>query len=411
MKSTTGHPAEKGGFALLAVLFFVAAISTFLAMLSFSSSQRAYTARRLADKIRAKAQAEAGCEYAYAILSTDWEARYDQSAFNHSNEEGSTGFAEPSAFASAPGYSFSASDDTATHTIDVNAVGTLSALVTSTGYCGSAKAVSIISVQDIGGSSPDGDVLNGEAFEYAILCGGAMDFGGCGSIVATSGEAKFHSNSAIRLRGTTDPIISLSSSVKIRVSNGVTVGGDLTAPDLQYNSTQVAVDGTATETSVDVVEIPDIDLTPYYNWALRRGEVYNGFATSSSYTPNGGIIWVEGDVYLDSHAVINGSIIATGNIYIGGQASIIPTTSAICAASRDGDIIVTSTGTLEGLLYTKTGDFTYTANGDINGQIIVNGEIKKAGNSDILTSYDQSIPEPPDGSTTTEYIAITAWQE
>jgi cytoskeletal protein CcmA (bactofilin family) len=411
MKTTTHHQNEKDGFALLVVLFFVAAISTFLSMLAFSSSQRAFTARRLADQIRAKAQAEAGCELAYARLSTDWESRYDPSSFNVPVDEEGLFSEAQSAFSSTPGYSLSASDDTARYYVDVDPVGTMSAIVTSTGTCGAAEAVSIISVQDIGGSSPDGDILNGEAFEYAALSGGHFEFGGCGSIIAAGGEAKFHSNSSMNIRGSCDPIISLSSSIKIKVSNNVTVGGDLAAPNLQYNASKVTVEGTATEASVDIVEIPDIDLTPYYNWALKRGEVHNGFATSTSYTPNGGILWVEGDVYIDSHAVIYGSIIATGNIYIGGQASILPTTSAFCAASRDGDIIVTSTGTLNGLIYAKTGGFSYTANGDINGQIIVNGDIKKAGNSDILTSYEQYVPSPPEGATTTEYIAITAWQE
>ncbi len=406
MKTNNIHQTDKGGFTLLVVLFFVASISTLLAMLAFSSSQRAFTARRLSDQIRAKAMAEAGCELAYAILSTNWAARFDPSAFGGSGSSADTG----SQIASAPGYTVSASDDTSSYHVDVDPIGELSAIVTSVGTCGEAEAKSIISVQDIGGSSPDGDVLDGEAFQYAALSGGQMDFGGCSTIDAPDG-AKFHSNSAMYLRGATDPKISLSSATKIRVSNNVDVGGDLTAPDLQYNSSKVTVGGTASQEPVGTVDIPDVDLTPYYNWAKRFGEVYNGFATDSSYAPNGGILWVEGDVYIGAHAVITGSIIATGNIYISGQASIYPTTSAFCLASRDGEIVVTSTGTLNGLIYAKTGGFEYTANGTINGQIIVNGDIKKSGSSDILTAYEQSVPSPPEDETTTDYIAITAWQE
>lgn len=389
---------DKGGFTLLVVIFFIASISTFLAMLVFSSSQRAYTVRRLTDQIRAKAQAEAGCEYSYAILSTDWEARYDPATF-----------ANPGAVGSTP--TANASDASSTYIITVDPIGTQSALVTCTGYCGVAEAVSIISVQDIGGTDPDGDVLDGEAFDYSILCGGQMDFAGCGAITTPDGYAKFHSNSAMYVRGNTDPQISLTSSVKIRISNNVDIGGDAIAPDLQYNSTKVDIEGTASEESVKTVEIPDIDLTRYYTWADRRGEVFNGFATSTSYTPNGGIMWVNGDVYIDGFAEIKGSIIATGTIYLSGQANVTSTTSAFAMASRDGDIKVTSTGTIKGLIYANNGGFTYTANGNILGQIIVNGDIQKAGNSDIMTSYEQYIPEPPDGSTTTEYIAIAAWQE
>ena len=42
MKKQNPHQNSKDGFALLVVLFFVASISTLLAMLAFSSSQRAF---------------------------------------------------------------------------------------------------------------------------------------------------------------------------------------------------------------------------------------------------------------------------------------------------------------------------------------------------------------------------------
>ena len=404
MKKQNPHQNSKDGFALLVVLFFVASISTLLAMLAFSSSQRAFTARKLNDQIRAKAQAEAGCEYAYAILSTDWASRYDPSAFVIGADEGT-------AQLSSVGASLTASDDASTFLITVTPVGENSALVTSTGTCGVADSVSIISVQDIGGSDLDGDVLSGEAFDFAILSGGEMDFTGCGSILTPSGSAKFHSNSAMYVRGATDPQIDLSSSSKIRISNNVEVGGNVTAPNLQYNSNKVTIDGTASEAEVPSVTIPDIDLTPYWDWARRHGELYNGYSSSSSYTPNGGILWVDGDVEISGNAVITGSIIATGSIKISGSATINPTKTAFAVASRDGDIEVTSSGTITGLIYGKTGGFSYTANGNINGQIIVNGAIKKAGNSDIMTSYDTYVPSPPEDSVTTEYIAIAAWQE
>lgn len=398
MKTKTKQQTEKGGFALLVVLFFVTAISTFLAMLAFSSSQRAFTARRLTEEIKARAMAEAGCEHGYAILSTDWEARYDPSAFGTSD-----GGNELSAALS--------SSDEADYVIDVEPIGNMAALVTATGTCGSISAVSIVSVQDIGGSDDDGDVLSGEAFEYAILCGGEFDFSGCGTILSPSGNAKFHANGDMFLRGTTDALINLSSSTMIDINNNVTVGGDVTAPYLDYKPSKVTIGGTALESPVDIVEIPDIDLTPYYNWALDHGEVHSGFTTTTSYTPNGGILWVEGDVHISSHAVISGSIIATGDINISGQADVNPTDYAFSLASRDGEIQVTSSGTITGLIYAKTGGLQYTANGDIVGQIIVNGDIKKAGNSDIMTAFATYVPSPPAGSTTTDYIAITAWQQ
>ena len=84
MKTTIKNKATaKSGYALIVALFLMTAISTFLAMLSISASQRAHAATRLVDQIKAKAMAEAGCEYAYAILSTDWEERYNPAAFTN----------------------------------------------------------------------------------------------------------------------------------------------------------------------------------------------------------------------------------------------------------------------------------------------------------------------------------------
>ncbi len=402
MKTKIG-PENKYGFSLLTVLFFMAAISTFLAMLIHSSSQRAYTASRLTDQIKATAMAEAGCEYGYAILSTDWESRYDPSAF--SSQSSST----PSSSSSA--HQISTTQQSASYEVSVEPVGSLAAIVASTGTCGSASAVSIISVQNLVENAPPDPVLDAEAFSYAILCGGEFDFSGCGTISAPEG-ALFHANGEMFLRGNTDALINLSSSSLIQINNNVTIGGDVTADDFGRTKwNKVTVSGTKTQAIVDPIEIPDIDLTAYYNWALEHNEVYNGFTTTTDINPDGGILWVEGDVHISAHAVVNGSIIATGDINMSGAIDINPTTCAFGLVSRDGDIQITSSGTINGLIYAKTGGLDHTANGEIVGQIIVNGDIKKAGNSDIMAGYAQSLPSPPGVSPIMPYISITAWQK
>ncbi|MCF7848662.1 MAG: hypothetical protein K9M45_07430 [Kiritimatiellales bacterium] len=401
----TGNKRKKEGFALFAVLFAIAAISSLLVIMMFNGMQRIHMARKLSDRIRAKAIAESGCENAYALLSTDFELRNDPSAFDSTAPSSdynsmSDVDAMPTAF----------SDET--YDIGVVPVGDSAAIVSSTGYWGSAIATAIIGVQNYGGSSEDGTVVDAEAFSYAILCGGEFDFSGCGTIASPEGDARFHSNGGMFLRGTTDALIDLSSSVSIVVNNGVTIGGDVTAPDFGKTKwSKVTVGGTLTTKAVAPVTIPDIDLTPYYNYALKKGEVHNGFTTTTDVNPNGGILWVNGDFHMSAHAVINGSVIATGDINLSGQIDINPTTCAFSVVSRDGDIQVTSSGTINGLMYAKTGGLQHTANGLIVGQIIVNGNIKKAGNSDIMTGYAQSIPTPPGGSPNDVLIGISAWQE
>ncbi|VGO19158.1 hypothetical protein [Pontiella sulfatireligans] len=400
MKTKAAH-AHKEAFSLVVILLFLATMSTMLAMLAVSSSQRAFTARRLTSNIKAKAIAEAGCEYAYSMLAADWDGRYQMLT-----DDGSALASVQSA------KSINAVEETASYQLKVKAVNSTAMLVSSTGTCGSVSAVSVVSVQNIGGSSEDGSVLDDEAFSYAILCGGDFDFSGCGTISSPGDQSLFHANGDMFLRGNTDALIDLSSSQSIVINNNVTVGGDVAAPDFGKTKwNKVSVSGVKTQGEVATVPIPDIDLTPYYNWALDHGEVHSGFTTTTDITPDGGILWVEGDVHISAHAVVSGSIIATGDINMSGQIDINPTTCEFGLVSRDGEIQVTSSGTINGLIYAKTGGLQHTANGEIVGQIIVNGDIKKAGNSDIMTGYAQSIPAPPGGITSTDNIVITAWQK
>lgn len=395
MNAIPQQSTAKSGFSLLAIMFLTAIIASFLSMTVYTSTQRVFTVKRLNEQTKAQMMAEAGCEWAYSILSTDWDARYTPSVFTASG-------ADESSFSSIDPKEFQ---------IGLTTIGDNTAILSSTGMCGSVTCVSIVSLQNVGGSDADGDVLSAEAFEYAILCGGDFDFSGCGAIASSSGNSTFHSNGDMSLRGATDALINLSSSTKISINNNVTVGGNVVAPNLSYKSGKVTIGGSATEAPVDIVEIPDIDLTPYYHWAVAHGEVHNGFSTTSSYTPDGGILWVNGDVHITGHAVISGSIIATGSITISGQADVEAAGTGFSLAARDGDINITSGGTITGLIYANTGGLKYTANGTINGQIIVNGDIKKAGNSDIMSAFTQIIPSPPGGTVTTDYIAVTAWQK
>jgi hypothetical protein len=390
--------ANRHGFALLAVLLIMAVISSFLAMLMYSSSQQAYTATRLTRKIKAQIMAEAGCEYGYAILSTDWDARHTPSSFD------------------APDHCV----------LTVETVGELAAIVTATGSCGSVTSVSAIGVQ----KRPEGGgVLDEESFRYAVLCGGTFDFGGNLSM-AGSGAALFHSNGRMFARGTVLADVDLQSATQIRISNDVTIDGNVTAPAVRYRPSKVDLGGTVTRTAVAPVSIPDIDLTPYYNWALEHGEVYQGLNISSSDTliPNGGIIWVEGDVHISSDAKIFASIIATGDIHITSRMYMVPTFSppanpeglffisptrdSFSLASRDGDIRISSFCTLwGGLIYAKTGDLKITAQTSIRGQVIVNGDIAVTGGSDVLDAFAAVMPALPNETICLDHIAISAWQK
>ena len=414
---------QKRGFAVLSVLFLIAALTLMLGMLMLMGGQRAYTARRLINETKAMVYAEAGIDYAYSILSVDFEQRNNPEAFElieGGTQTASTGWQSNGdgtymlklaqygdGTTETPTSGTTSSYRDGSFTLTLTPIGNKYVLINSVGVCEGATRIAEVLIDDENAydSGPFPDYSNMEGFNYAVLSGGVYNFGGCGNVTG----AKLHSNNTIQIRGSAGSDVDISSSVKITTSK-VTVEGSLTAPELKTHAQADITEG-ATQASVPPVEIPDIDLTPYFNWAKRHGEVYNGFSTSVSYTPAGGVLWVEGDVYIDSHAVISGSIIATGNIYISGDVDIDPTTTTFAMASRDGNIYNTSSGTLNGLIYAKTGDYSQTANGVLNGQLIVNGNIKKGGNSDII-NYVRSVPTDPAGDTapTSAWPVISAWQ-
>ncbi|MEN8254949.1 MAG: hypothetical protein ABFR33_05705 [Verrucomicrobiota bacterium] len=375
----------KKGFALVSVLFIIAAISLMLGMLIQIGGQRAFTAGKLVDEVKALAYAEAGIDYAYSILSIDFEQRSNASlTAQTSYEDGS-------------------------FDITLTPVSNKYVIVNSVGKCGDAtRAVEILIDDENAGGPQFPDYSNMEGFNYAILSGSTFDFGGTGSM--SSPNAKMHSNNSIRIRGNADTQVDISSSGKISTGN-VTINGSLTGLPV-HPHTHATITGGYTEEPVPPVQIPDIDLTPYFNWADANAEVKVGdFYTSTSYTPAGGVLWVDGDVVIDSGAIIYGSIIATGNITIAGSASISPTTTTFAMASRDGDIKVTSGGKIEGLVYAKTGDYTQTGNGELHGQLIINGTVKKGGVSDTI-HYVKSIPTPPwDTTPIPSWPVVAAWQK
>lgn len=381
----------KRGAALVTVMAVIGTVSMLLTGVLSMAVHSGFMARKLGDRIRATAIAEAGAVRAYTMLVTNFAQRTDANAFPITAYGGGT------------------------YDADVVPVSNDMAVVVSEGvYRGTAVTV-ILDVRDCGGSGDPG-TSGGAPFvcDYAMLCG-TLDFLGCGSISSTSGAARVHSNGDMLISGNAQANVDMESSTYVNVQK-VTVDGDVTGTSLDVHG-QAVITGTASEEPVPLIEIPDINLTPYYLWALAHGEVCDGdFSMSGgTYTPNGGILWVEGDVSLASDYVFYGSIIATGEIHVSGSGDVIATTCAFSLVTRDGPRIFNqSTGTIRGVVYVKNGDYRHTANGRVEGSIIVAGNIHKGGNSDVLL-YLRHIIQPPDtGAAPTpddSRVCIVAWQK
>lgn len=377
---------RRDGAALFTTMMIILALSALMAVTYKGSVQSVFTAHKLADRSRAQAVAEAGAHKAYSILETNFNARLSDAAFPLTSYGGGT------------------------FDVTVTPLSNNVAVVSSLGRYGLASEQVIVDVKNYG---PSVDGTGGSGWTaYSILCGGSFDFGGCGNISSPIGMAYLHANGPVTIRGDASVNLNVRSSVKITISNNVNLDGSVRAPVLSYTPSKVVIQDGATVGAVPNVAIPDVDLTPYCTWATAHGESYNGFnASGGTYTPNGGVMWVNGDVQLSSHTVINGSIVATGNITIGGDSDVNAGPSGIAAASRDGNISYSSSGVTHGLIYAKTGGFTQTANGQIEGQIVVKGNISKGGNSDEMLYVETVLDTPGDDGSTADVIGISAWQK
>jgi hypothetical protein len=370
----------------------IMAISGFAAVMVSTKLQSIYITTKLDDRVRAKAIAEAGANEAYTRLEENWDARLNDDAFPQT------------AFGNGH------------YDVTVTPLTNNAAIISSAGHYGKSDELAILDIslfdKTPGGGAPSAAIPIGD---YSILCNDLFHFGGTGNIYSTNGQSRIHGNALINIKGNAGVNISLESSTKIKISNNKTITGDITAPILQYNASKVTITGTATVGPVPFQTIPDIDLTPWYNWANDHGEVHNGFNFSGgTYTANGGVIWVNGDAMISGGpgTTINGCIVATGEIHFGGQADLNPPPNSFSLAARDSRVKLTTSGTVGcGLIYTKTGDVEHSANGTVYGQIISAGGIRKTGNSDILTYCQvELIPPGNTSSNSITQLEVTAWQ-
>lgn len=294
---------------------------------------------------------------------------------------------------------------------------TLGVLIISTakssGLIGYDKEVS----QD---ATPTGLDIKPQIFDNAIICDNDLTFVGSGDIQGIPGvPTNVHSNQAIVLKGTINitKSINITSCVSISATNPVTINIDNSfakSKDIDGNTKTLITDGGGTwvEGVVDPIAIPEIDLTPWFYEALANNEVFNGTFQTPDYTPNGGILWVNGDVKLNG-GTFNGTLIATENIKLGGSASVIgpPGDDGFAIASVGGNVDHNSTGKIDGLIYCKNGDFTFGGNGILEGQVIAKGYIGMNGTTDAITYKKTIITTPDPGPDVGCLLVLGTWWE
>lgn len=283
-------------------------------------------------------------------------------------------------------------------------------VTTATGVIINSEAQSLSEIGYDKMVSQDADPTIGQvidtSFDNAMLCDEKFDFGGTPDIINGDGSGdpiRIHSNDIVELSGDFGANeVTISSSIAIN-SNGIgdsTITGQGIAPDSDFDGcTDPFTIGFTQQVPVPEIPIPDIDLTPWFYEALANDEVYTGTQEfSDAITPNGGVMWVNGNVILKSGTTFNGTLIATGHVTFQSSASLNGPTDGISLASVWGDI-THKNGTIgNSLIYAKNGSLILTGNGGIYGQIITKGGISGNGTPSAITFNKTTIlhPDPPD---------------
>jgi hypothetical protein len=384
---------RKRGAALMTLMIIILLVTGTGAYLVKDAKQQAFAVTRVRDYLTAQAYAEAGANYAYSLLKTNFALRTDSSRF--------------------PLTTYS----DGTYGVTVTSVGTNKASISCTGRRGLATANVTVDLNNFGVGAGGGGASTAPAavgaYTYAIVSGGAMGWSGSGNI--NVGAGKLHGNGQFKMTGSKKVIGNISSSVKIWLTGSTKITGNATAPAI--NAGGSAITGTKTIGSVPNVTIPNIDLTPYYNAALANGEVYNGdrhFTGSADVAPNGGIMWVNGNFKWSGSGKLIGCFIATGDFDYSGSGDQIKVGNYPAFVSRDGTVDISGSGKSHGLIYAKTGGFDKSGSGDHIGTIIVNGDFGASGSWSAL-SYENSTPVAPTGSgggsSSDDRVCVIAWQK
>jgi hypothetical protein len=383
MKAGQHSRSDRRGSAIFTVLIIVFALSTVLAAAATFGLQRAFMARRLGDRVRAKTLAEGGVAYAYRMLATNWSLRLNQSAFPLTPFGGGS------------------------YDVAVKPVGDYAAVITSTGIYAQATEVAALDVKFYPQSGSVQTNLHG-AYDCVIFAKGTITWSGCGTF---SRGGRIHGNNNFTLSGSGDlNAADHTSTTMIALSgNACWMRGNARAPVITDSKNHIT--GTKTVGAVPAITHPTLDLTPYYNHAVANGQVFTGPKTVNANTVvPGGVMWVNGALSISGNINLTGCFIATADIQIAGNGEHYSVNGYPAFVSRDSYIKMPGSKNVRGLMYTRVGDIEMSGGGSLQGQILCGNNFKKTGNSSIF-GYTNCTPRTPGQPVSQGTLAAMAWQK
>lgn len=197
--------------------------------------------------------------------------------------------------------------------------------------------------------------------------------------------------------------VAVGSTLDTGNSNAGTIQGSVEATAVTDKKNKIT--GSKVIATVSVNNL--FDLTPYLNAAIANGTYYSSSQAFHTYSPPGGIVYVNGDLSLKGTCV--GCFIATGNITANGGFAQTQVNNYPALVSQNGNISANNSSA-QGLVYAKSGSIDLGGNFTIYGSAICSQPITSfSGGSSIY--YQNSTPVAPGNSAPVSVVGISAWRK
>ncbi len=195
-------------------------------------------------------------------------------------------------------------------------------------------------------------------------------------------------------------------------SNGKTSYSGNCYVDGLVDASKIAIIGGNAEVTGSVksdvprIEFPSLDFNYYYQLAQENNQIFVGdLSLKGTYSPPGGVLWIVGDVTINSQTVINGALFVTGDIRQTGSCEQRKVDNLPALVSRDGNIYLGGGGVFQGLIYAKSGRVDLYGTTSIVGQIIAWDDVYTRGNWGVII-YEEQQPEVLDDN----LLTVLAWE-
>ena len=358
MKTEKYYRTEQQGSALIAVLVIALIVAFAAGSLGTMLRSSAHTNRIIVNRVKARQIADGAAQQALALIADDF-------------DRVSTPTSEMTSGSLGDG----------TYEVDIQDLGNNTAVILADGTVGNrTERVKVFF------RFPQ----SGAAFDKGVFAND--DFTGSGGGSLGTLDHGSHSNQDTYLKG------------------HVTVRGDADSVGSTTVRGAATVNGVV-RSGVSPIDFPAVDFDHYYNIASANGEVYtpNGGTLqmkNQTYSPDGGVMWVVGDVKISGHTTINGALFVTGDIKQAGQCELNKAGALPAFVSRDGDIHLSGHGaSIEGLVYAASGRIDVTGYHRIYGALVAWGEVFTRGNWGVL-DFVRENPEMEGANA----VEILAWE-